>query len=95
MACQVCSHTMHKVGVMPEPYTGVPLFWCPRCGTLKGNVVAEEYAMTVANDVPKLVGRVIEFGRLLRDDQMYSGDMLIKEFERLGIRESICPDGMS
>ncbi len=49
MACPVCEHTMHNVGVMPEPYTKVPLFWCPRCGTLKGNVVTEE------NESPSIV----------------------------------------
>lgn len=83
MSCPTCDHTLHKVGVMPEPYTGVPLFWCPRCGTLKANVVQDD-------DVPQLVGRVIEFGGLLTEPRH---DDLIAAFERLGVRESICPDG--
>ena len=71
---------MQKVGVMPEPYTGVPLFWCPRCGTLKANVVYER------DDVPKLVGRVCEFGSFFTEEHQD----LIAKFEQLGIRESIC-----
>ena len=64
---------------MCEPYTGVGLFWCNRCGTLKANVVTEE------DDVPKLVSRITEFaGKLTGEHQD-----LIDEFERLGIQESI------
>lgn len=82
MACTTCDHKMQKVGVMPEPYTGVPLFWCPRCGTLKANVVKDD-------DVPKLVRRVIEFGGKLTDEHQ----SLIDDFERIGLRESICLEG--
>ena len=85
MACQTCGHTVHKVGVMPEPYTGVPLFWCPRCGTLKANVITEQH------EPPKLVERVIKFAGNLTDED----NDLIHEFERLGIRESIMVDDAS
>jgi len=49
MSCPTCDHTMEKVGDMATPYDGVPLFWCPRCGTLKANVIRENHL------VPKLV----------------------------------------
>jgi hypothetical protein len=80
MACPTCDHTMQNIGVCHPPYEKVPVFWCPRCGTLKANVVTGE------DEVPKLVGRVAEFASYFTvlDDQ------LIDRFERLGLRESIC-----
>jgi hypothetical protein len=59
---------------MACPIAGDPVFWCPRCGTLK---CLDDV------DIPKLVDRVIEFGGLLTDER------LIQEFERLGIAEAI------
>jgi hypothetical protein len=34
MACPVCDHTMQNLGV-----TGKRLFWCPRCGSLKEEIM--------------------------------------------------------
>lgn len=82
MACQTCDHTVHKVGVMCEPYNDVPLFWCPRCGTLKANVVIQE------GEAPSLIGKVIEFAGKLTEEH----EDLIVEFESLGIRESTTID---
>ena len=81
MACPTCDHTMTPIGTMGHiyPYNDVSLFWCPRCGTLKANVVRE------SDNVPKLVARVIEFAGKLTDEHQD----LIDEFERIGIRESI------
>jgi len=62
MACPVCEHTMHNVGVMPEPYTKVPLFWCARCGTLKANVVSQQ------DESPMLV----KHARTLADEAEYA-----------------------
>jgi hypothetical protein len=76
MACKTCDHTMHQIaGSKIEP--GNRVFWCPRCGTLGRPDSYHE------NEVPKLVGRVVEFGGLLVDER------LIQEFERLGIAEAI------
>ena len=83
MACPTCDHTLHKVGVMPEPYTQVPLFWCPRCGTLKANVVTQEH------ERPKLVSRTVEAAMLFRDQYGAALDELI----RLGIIESVSSKG--
>lgn len=59
MACPTCDHTMHRIGVCRPPYESVPVFWCPRCGTLKANAVTEK------DEVPYLVGNLIErFERL-------------------------------
>ena len=76
MACQTCDHTMYNVGVMHEPYTAVPLFWCPRCGTLKANVVTEK------DEIPKLIARVREFVELA--SPVTHGTLF-----RLGVLESI------
>lgn len=32
MACKTCGHTMEKCG---ETTDSGPVFWCPRCGTIK------------------------------------------------------------
>ena len=32
MACPRCDHTMSKLG---EAAVGVPVYWCPRCGSYK------------------------------------------------------------
>ena len=82
MACPTCDHTMQIVGVMCQPYTGLGLFWCNRCGTLTSPVVPGETA------VPKLVSRITEFAGKLTDEHQE----LIDEFERLGIRDSIMVD---
>lgn len=34
MSCQECSHTMQGLGKVES---GMRYFWCPRCGTLKGD----------------------------------------------------------
>ena len=52
MACPTCGSGMKNIGFMDEPYKGVPLFWCSRCGTLKANIITEK------NVVPKLVSHV-------------------------------------
>lgn len=82
MACPTCDHTMHRIGVCRPPYESVPVFWCPRCGTLKANVVTEK------DEVPYLVGRVAEFASYFTE----LDDNLIERFERLGLRESISVD---
>lgn len=32
MSCPTCDHTLHEMGCRT---TGMPFFWCPRCGTMK------------------------------------------------------------
>ncbi len=46
MACETCDHTMQRVNG-GEP----PVFWCPRCGTLKTKGGVPEF------EVPKVIGR--------------------------------------
>lgn len=70
MACPTCDHTMHRWGEAGQ------VFVCPRCGTVKDSEGVQ---------VPKLVGRVLEFASHLTDEHQD----LIAEFERLGVRESI------
>ena len=83
MACQTCDHSVHKVGVMPPPYTEVPLFWCPRCGTLRANVVNGE------DESPKLVERLRAFVAGLPDEDFMDGEDILDELRRLGILESL------
>lgn len=33
MTCPTCDHTMHQLGCCV--ITGMPFFWCVRCGTIK------------------------------------------------------------
>ena len=79
MACPKCDHTMHKVGVCLPPYTEVPIFWCPRCGTLKANIVTGE------DESPTLVDRVERFADQFGEDD----DTIIPVMRRMGILESI------
>ena len=79
MACPTCDHTVHKVGVMPEPHSRCPLFWCPRCGTLKANIVIQEH------ERPKLVSRAVLLALLLRDRNPEA----LEDLRRLGIIESV------
>lgn len=51
MACPSCDHTMQNIGIV-NPEVQTPLYWCPRCGTLKSNGSGE------GNYTPKLVQRV-------------------------------------
>ena len=70
MSCPTCDHTVQRIGSMEPPYHRVPLFWCPRCGTVKGNVVG-------LGHVPQLVGSVIEFASGLTEDD----EEIIERFE--------------
>jgi hypothetical protein len=88
MACPTCDHSMHMVGKMMEPLTAAAVFWCPRCGTLKSNVVVDGQPFDGSARVPKLVDRVIELGGLIADEH----EDLYDDFERLGIVEAISLD---
>ena len=72
MACPTCDHTMHNVGKTGSGSSF--LFWCPRCGTLKGT------------GVPMLVKRCIDFGGYLSGTEHAE---LIDQYRVLGIEESI------
>jgi len=49
MACPTCDHTMHSLG---STKNNESIFWCPRCGTVKGRNYAGEDRI-----VPRLVKR--------------------------------------
>ena len=80
MACPTCDHTIVKIGVMPEPYTEVPLFYCTRCGTIKANEITEEH------DVPRLVVRMRDYADSLTSEDEQA---IVDELRRRGILESI------
>ena len=84
MACPTCDHTMRCVGHMSNHE--VPLFWCPRCGTLKANVIVDQ------DDIPRLVHRCRDFAIHLTESDKH----VIDWWEACGIRESITngPDGL-
>ena len=46
MACQTCDHTMQRL-----PGRDIPVFWCPRCGTIKLEGRTPEF------EAPKVVAR--------------------------------------
>ena len=77
MACPTCDHTMRCVGHMINHE--VPLFWCPRCGTLKANVIVDQ------DDIPRLVHRCRDFAIHLTESEKH----VIDWWEACGIRESI------
>ena len=62
MACPTCDHTMHHVATAGKKD---PLFWCPRCGTIKSEakikpfeapmLVARAKALVVDNDESKRI----------------------------------------
>lgn len=67
---------MHAIGCHE---TGLPFFWCPRCGTIRlcdGDVHA-----------PALVQRCRQFGKTLEGECAVHAD----QWERLGVQESIGP----
>lgn len=64
MACPTCDHTMQCVA------DGEAVFWCPRCGTVRG-YEKEPY-------VPKLVERTREYAARL-------GEAVISEGEDSGV----------
>jgi hypothetical protein len=58
---------------------GNPIFWCPRCGTIK----YDYYHLQDFSGCPNLVERVLDFTRL--------GDMSaqqIEQWQRLGIEDA-------
>ncbi len=71
MSCPTCSHTMQAVTTGP-----VPIFWCPRCGTLKG----------FGNQPPTLVDSCRNF-----EEDSLTED-LEEPWLFLGIAESIRPE---
>ena len=77
MACPICDHTMQSMCL--------DVFWCPRCGTVRD-------AGRDSSAIPMLVQRVVDFGSLLNDESDDVAELIV-EFERLGIRESICLEG--
>jgi hypothetical protein len=83
MACPKCDHTMQNIGCNHAPYHDVPVFWCPRCGTLKASIVTQQ------DEVPKLVSRVVEFCSQLGDDD----DTVIHMIKQMGIHESVTLPG--
>jgi len=82
MACSTCDHTMHNLGV-----DGSPVFWCPRCGTIK----YDSHHLEDHVECPNLIERLHDFTRL--------GDMSkqqIEQWQRLGIEEAInCREDLS
>lgn len=85
MACPTCDHTMHPISL--------DVFWCPRCGTIRmreREKTVDDGVRTLNRDeVPMLVKRITEFAGILTDEH----EELIREFERLGVRESIMLPG--
>jgi len=78
MVCQICDHAVKKVGVMADEYTDVELFWCPRCGALRANTIAE------LKESPMLVGQC----RTLLE-QYKSDDRIIELMRVFSITESV------
>ncbi|MHC4676030.1 MAG: hypothetical protein ACYTBZ_26365, partial [Planctomycetota bacterium] len=74
-----------------HPYDGVPMFWCPRCGTLKANVVSQ-------NQPPSLPARVRKFLELISNDARYTAEALERHeslrghAHRIGLYESCMPE---
>ena len=79
MACPTCDHTMQKLGE-----TEHPTWWCPRCGTLKGerHVMGKTHVVVEA---PKLVER----GRSLVRSVTDRG--LLSYLHALGVLEALFP----
>jgi len=74
--CQTCDHDTWRIG---ETTSRDGVFWCPRCGTVAQNLIATERT-------PSLVRNITEFAGKMTEEH----EGLIDEFEKLGIRESIC-----
>ena len=55
MACKTCDHTMQRVNG-GEP----PVFWCPRCGTLKSKGGVPEF------EAPKAIERAHDLSKACR-----------------------------
>ena len=56
MSCDTCNHTMQNVGTAGKKD---PLFWCPRCGTIKSDAkVEDKYVPWLVDRCKKLWGLV-------------------------------------
>lgn len=79
MSCPTCDHTMHCIGH--------GIFWCPRCGTLKGNDPLGQVS------IPALVDRCRRFAAEGNTQSYFLGkskyDHADEEWRKLGIAESI------
>lgn len=74
MACPTCDHTMHDICHQ--------VYWCPRCGTVKGPVGSPA--------VPKLVERCREFQNEVNEHELKAVWVRFQHrWRRLGIAESI------
>ncbi len=76
MACPTCDHTMHSINAA-DTKAAFPIFWCPRCGTVK---ISEEH-----NYPPMLVERCRAFEKDIPGNVI--SEMAV--WKRLGIAESI------
>lgn len=85
MRCPTCSHTMQGLTTYPEP-----VFWCPRCGTIRRVAYATADGQEVGrqeDERPKLVDRVRRY--MAEIGAGGPGGL----FDQLGIREAIYPPG--
>jgi hypothetical protein len=76
MTCPTCGHTMQSLEIVP----GMPLFWCPRCGSLHEPASRGFGAKT---QTPQLVERCREY----EDTQI--GGVEGTFWEGMGIAEAI------
>jgi len=58
MACPTCDHTLQNINAKP------PIFWCPRCGTIKDGDSSEE---------PTIVKRTLWLCDIVLEQQMMIG----------------------
>ena len=60
MACPTCDHTMHSLGQL---VSGERYWWCPRCGTLKGDLsVPPVAAAMVSSRLKSFLAELAEDG---------------------------------
>lgn len=79
MACPTCDHTMQMVADKGKDF---PVYWCPRCGTLKAKPRNFESQAPDLIDTPKLVVACRRFAS--QADEAHAGKM-----EAAGIGEAI------
>ena len=69
MACKTCDHTMQRVN-NGEP----PVFWCPRCGTLKTKDMVHGAPETI--EEPMLVDRATKLCMAVDADLLIDNGVL-------------------
>lgn len=83
MSCPTCDHTMHNIGCCL--HSGLPFFWCPRCGTLKpcDSEAAEPALVARCRDFAR------EFEKACDEDHHAAAPCMEGAYRRSGIAESI------